>query len=294
MTDPSVVELQEDYRKESIIDLEDASFKRIRIGITWGIGLILFVTVIIYAGIRGQYAYNHNPALQINFQSRSTVKFPAVTVCPIEPSVLSVVECVKETGPNDVFDCSSTVYVRSFSLEGSMISCLTFNDPQDGSQVVMSNSLSDELEIQVSINNTQGPVGEPTGILVIMHDQGVLPELEEESSFVATLGELTETWLSLNEIHYLSGVIENDFKGAASAALIKENSLNVYSNLIAVALSYTQQGVYVNQEYYVYTPDNWIGEVGGLTCLLYFLHWVVTGTLLFAIGKIRGRSYKKV
>jgi len=262
--------------------------QRIETAIKWILGVLLFIVVIIYAGIRGTLAYNHQPALLVNFQQRASVNFPAVTICPMEPTTLSLVECVKETGSNDVADCSSTQYFRMFSLEGMQYGCLTFNDPQDGSKPLASNSYADELEIQVRVNISLVPVGEGSGVLVILHDQMTEPELEEESSFIANVGEMTETFLRLDEIHYINGTVENDFKSFPSGSELREDIQGSLNNLAAVALYYTQQGAFVNQEYYVYTPDNWIGEVGGLTCLLWFLHWFVTSVIILAVRKMKG------
>jgi len=267
---------------------ENPTVRKIRLGIKWSIGLILFLSVVIFAGFRGVIAYNNQSVTLIQFEQRSSVNFPAVTICPMEPSNLSLVECVKETGSNDVVDCSSSKYSRIFPLEGSFFQCLTFNDPQDGSQPIFSESLADEFEIQIMINSSQVPIGEAIGVLVMLHDQGSEPLLEEESSFVSTIGELTEVWISLNNIHYINGSTENDFKASTSAADLREDTPGSFQNLIAVAMSFTQQGVFINQEYYVYTPNNWIGEIGGFVCLLWFLHWVVTNILLFIILKVKG------
>ncbi len=49
---------------------------------------------------------------------------------------------------------------------------MTVNDPQDGSSPMTSNTTNDELEIEVAINSTAIPPGEPIGALVMLHPQG--------------------------------------------------------------------------------------------------------------------------
>jgi hypothetical protein len=71
--------------------------------------------------VRGQNAYNQSPSLEIITQQRTAIKFPAVTACPIVPARLVQLECIKETGPTVVADCSSTVYQRSFQIEGGIV-----------------------------------------------------------------------------------------------------------------------------------------------------------------------------
>jgi len=264
---------------------------KIRLVVTWSIGLILFITVVAYAGVRGQNAYNQSPSLEIVTQQRTAINFPAVTACPIVPARLVQMECIKEMGTTMVADCSSTVYQRPFQIEGAIHQCLTFNDPQDGTPVFTSSSSADEFAIKIAINVSDIPQGEPIGVLIIVHEQQTAPILEEEASFLANVGEITQGWLQLSEFHRINGLQELDFKVVASAANAKEIVVGENANIVDIDFVFPRQEVIVNTEYYNYIPDNWIGEVGGLAFLLWFLHWSVTAIILFVISRIRKQPY---
>lgn len=43
----------------------------------------------------------------------------------------------------------------------------------------------------------------------------------------------------------------------------------------------------MHQQYVAYNKDMWIGEVGGFTCLLTFLHMAVVWILMFIYRRVR-------
>jgi hypothetical protein len=45
-----------------------------------------------------------------------------------------------------------------------------------------------------------------------VHEQQTAPILEEEASFLANVGEITQGWLQLSEFHRINGVQELDFR----------------------------------------------------------------------------------
>jgi hypothetical protein len=81
------------------------------------------------------------------------------------------------------------------------------------------------------------------------------------------------------------------FEVVASAANAKEIVVGENANIIDIDFVFPRQEVIVNAEYYNYAPNNWIGEVGGLAFLLWFLHWTVTAIILFVISRIRRQPY---
>jgi len=279
---------QADYVKQARSRGEDDGFRKIRLIITWTIGILLFIAVIAYASVRGTLAYKHTPAIQQNFQYRPSVNFPAVTICPLtSPAIITNVECVKETAGMDIGDCSSTIRQVIGVIQGISHYCLTYNDPRDGSAPLSSQNLNDFMEIQANIDSSSILEGEAVGAIILIHDQGTQPILLEESTFVANVGQKTAAFISVNEIHFINGTVYRDYLAVSSSSDTKENANLAYGSIAAIEFSYTQQGVNINQEYYVYTPDNWIGEVGGFACLLWFLHWAVTNIILLIVRKVR-------
>jgi len=255
--------------------------------LSWTIGIILFITTVIYAGVRGAAAYHHSPAIQSNFIDDSKINFPAITVCPLEPGVPIIpIECTTETKQVEVSDCLSTVTTKQVTLEGILYDCVTFNEPQDSSKIISATSTEDEIVIEAYINASL--VVEDLGAFVIIHDQGVDPEIEEDNTFVADVGKVMEIFLRKTTVYYYNGTKEDDW----TAPQISSGSLKNYNNsAIDIDLSFTRLGHYDNREYYIYDTHLWMGEVGGLACLLLFLHGAVVYIVMEIATAVYNRKY---
>jgi len=290
------MEEEGESRNQSQSQQENNKAERIRRVTSLAIGIILFIVVVIYAGVRGQYAYNNLPATIINFEPMASLDFPAITFCPLVPTVLKPVLCVKETALVEVADCSTTAYTRSFNIEGLYHQCITFNDPQDGSPRLTSLSLDDEVAIRVYINASQVPPDEPIGALVMVHVQGVDPVLDDQNSFVSDIGKLTEVWLSLDTGTTPDGTefVSKYYRAVASYVTYQEVNPGDSKSIMDVDFQFAKQGVYDYEQYYVYAPNNWIGEVGGLAFLLWFLHWAVVTTVGAIASRFFGKKYLNV
>jgi len=255
--------------------------------LTWVVGVVLFITVLIYAGERGYNAYHHAPATQTNFvpQTGIAVNFPAITVCPLEiQNTLVALECVKETNQVENTNCLPSVYSRSYNFEGLNYNCWTFNDPQNSASTVMSStSTGDELVISVYINAST--VIEDYGALVVLHPQGEDPELEMESSFTVDKDSVNEVWLRYDTFNHVGGSSSVDWSASHSATSLKTTGSSYAGGLIDIDLAFTAQGYYINQEYYVYNHNNWTGEVGGLAALLLFLHGAFCYIVMLIVSK---------
>jgi len=253
------------------------------------IGVLLFIVVIIYAGVRGHLAYGGTTAISIVFEPEP-VAFPAITVCPLVPTLLQALVCVKETSLVVDSDCISTVYQKQFTIEGLTHNCLTFNDPKDPTQILISTTTKDELAIRVYINASDVPADEAIGALVLLHVQGIDPTLSLESSFVSDVGKLTEVWLRLDILEdEQRNHLSSWYTASHSAVSYKEVKPGDALSVMDIDLQFAQQGAYDNIQYYVYTPDNWIGEVGGFTCLMWFLHWAVLN-IIVGIATLANRN----
>jgi len=251
---------------------------------------ILLFTVLLYAGFRGYNAYNHKPATMTNYVARTPVHFPAVTFCPLVNTNLTAIACITETALAKTGDCMNTVTSRVFTVEGVQRTCLTFNSYDMNS--LASATTNDELAVRVHINSSQVPPDEPLGALVMLHDADVSPELEAESSFLADAGELIECWVKLYEYHFINGTIEDDYISTVSAAAIVPTPPLDSQNIMDVDIQFIEQGVFITQEYYVYTKYNWFGEVGGFACLLMFLQIAFVWLVMIIVGCVKGKDRK--
>jgi len=263
--------------------------QRIERILAWTTGVILLLVGLIYAGVRGHYAFVHKPAVQTYFQDQASVPFPAVTFCPLFEGVppLQLLECVRETGPVEDTDCRSTAYYRNFIIETEQHYCLTINDPQNGGSPIAATSVDDEMGTIISINSSLVPAGEPIGAIVMLHDQGTNPYIEPQNAFIIDVGKLTDIWVRKDQYTALNGTVTVFWTAYTSVASIQPASAGA-PNTMDMDFVFPKLGTYMNQEYYIYTQDNWIGEVGGLCALLLFLH----AAFNFLVMLILSRVYK--
>jgi len=155
-----------------------------------------------------------------------------------------------------------------------------------------SSSVGDEFAISLYINpNT---VIEDYGALVMLHPQGMPPELETESSFIVDVDSVTEVWVRYDIFHNVDGTTSVDWTAAHSSSSLKivanDTDAQYTGGLIDVDFSFTSQGYFSNQEYYVYNHNNWTGEVGGLAALLLFLHGAFCYIVMLIVSKACFRS----
>jgi len=258
--------------------------------LTWTVGFILLIVVIIYASVRGKSAYHHMSNSQTNLIASSKVNFPAVTLCPLESTPLLMVpkECLYESSQVESTSCLPWVKGQSFNFEGVYYNCFTFNDPPNPANILASTSLNDELVIQLYVNKTL--IVEELGALCMIHDQGVIPELETHSAFLVDVGKVTDIWMRKDVLTEINGVVEVDWSATISTLTLIEPLPEIPSTLIDLDFAMEEQGYYQVKEYYVYTTNNWIGEVGGLACLLMFLHQ----SFCFIVMTIVAYYYNKI
>jgi len=252
---------------------EKPKLKRIEGVTSIVIAILLFIVVLLYAGFRGYNAYNHDPATQENFIKVNSIVFPAITVCPLVNVPIAPLECMREISNQEVEDCLSTVYTRTYNIEGTDHLCLTFNDPQSSSGSVMSaSSVNDELAVIVYINSTAVPPGEQIGAIVFVHPQGSDPELEVEETFITETGVVTEVWLQQNHRIYANKSEEYDYLVRSYAGVLKPEPGEDVLTIVDMDFVYPRIEILQHREYFVYSVDVWIGEVGGVAFLLFFLH----------------------
>jgi len=244
--------------------------KRVHNWISWTLTALLFIAVLLYAGFRGYVAHKNLPSERITFAPRSSIPFPVVTMCPFVPvPVMNIVECELELNGNPVGDCYGTITTQMFSVEGQPRSCFVINTQG----TLNSDQNADELAIQVYINSTLLPAYEPVlGVFVLINAPNQPTILKTGSSFIADGGKLTEAYIRMDETHHLNKSVSTTYSASPSAASNRDPKM---VDTIDVDFWFTDQGAFIHQEYVAYNVDNWIGEVGGFTCLLTFLHMAV-------------------
>jgi len=236
------------------------------------ITFLLFIAVLLYAGFRGYNAYHHDPAQRTKWITRDSVNFPAITFCPLGDVPLQPEECIFEVKEVHTLNCLSAIKQTQFYFEGFTKNCWTFNSDS----AIKATSADDELAIALSINSTAYlPGQEPImGALCIIHNADQPAVLQHESSFAVDVGKVTDVWLKKLEIKHINGTLEEQVvAGQVSAVSVWDSAV---ANHVDVDFVFTDgPGVYETTEFYTYTVDIWIGEVGGFACLMTFLHQAV-------------------
>jgi len=243
--------------------------KKIHNWASWILTGIVFITVIAYASSRGYMAYLNVPSITSHWQTSNSVPFPTIDFCPVVPVQIIAKECELEWMDVGFASCLSSVQQSTITIESKPHNCLTFNP-----QGTINTSNVNELGIQVWINASQLPSDDQImGCFVSVHPPNMSPSLQVGSSFVADAGELTEVYMGLTKLINLNGSVTMNYYTSASGASSRDKNL---SNTLDVDFLFNPSGGWtVNQQYIPYTVNNWIGEVGGFTCLLSFLHIAV-------------------
>jgi len=151
-------------------------------------------------------------------------------------------------------------------------------------------SVNNEIAITLSVNaSLYGPTDEPIlGGLLMIHNVGASPALKSGSAFLVEAGKISEVWVQYSQLIYLNGTTTSSYSGTISQVGLYVPSPNsLLAQTIDVDFVYTDVGVYKSVQYYVYTPDNWIGEVGGFACLFMFLYWAVLYLTMCVVDRVK-------
>lgn len=215
-------------------------------GFSGFVTFIFFITMLFYAGFRSHRFITQVPANFRTTKSPKTIplallddflppqlakappaivesfEFPAVTVCPADPSAtVSIVSCVLSVLLSQ-YNCSDNGYVkRSIDILafGRVVSCITVNDAP--SAVVNVTSADDTLEIVASLSGV--PTNSANGVVVITHAQlpsvSSIPKLTPENVFATSAGAIAEIYLSKTWYMPLqgNGIVEYDLKASSVA-----------------------------------------------------------------------------
>jgi len=270
----------------SVLDRETMgpNTKKVHNWVSWGLTAIFFIVVIAYASWRGYYSHLKSPSVTSTWTPQASVPFPSITFCPVVPIPISVLECELEKNDAAVGDCTNTMSQTSIIIESVTYNCLTFNSKG----TIFSGATYDEIGIQIYMNSSLLPADDPImGCFVMVQPAGTAPVLEWEHTFVVDVAKTTEVFLAVTQITRLSGVTELDYIAAASGSQNRDPAPTFKDTMDVDFWFNPMGGITVAQEYIPYTVDNWIGEVGGFTCLLTFLHCAVLWIFMAIYRKIK-------
>jgi len=254
-------------------------------GISWIFTSILLLAILIYAGIRGHVAYNQIPTTSVNFMTTTSVNFPAFTFCPLDAAIrLIPVACEPEYRGVLQGSCLNTMTPLVMYIEGANHSCFSFNSVP--ATALVSNTSLDEIGIQMTVDSTSLPNAHEKlgGAYVFVHAVGTPPLFLDGRSFMADVAKITEAFLHLDQISYLNGTTQNIYRVVTSSASVLDTTLNLTMD---IDFWFNPLGVYVNKQYRPYTPDMWIGEVGGFACLFTFLHFAAMFLVMLVYRQLR-------
>jgi len=253
--------------------------------VSWIFTSILLLSIIIYAGVRGHVAYNQIPTTSVNFMPTTSVNFPAFTFCGLDPAIrLIPVACEPELRGVLHGSCLNTMTALNMTIEGANHSCWSFNSLP--ATALMSNASLDEIGIQVQVDNNSliHAHEQLGGAYVFVHTVGTPPLFLNGRSFMADVGKITEAFLRLDQTSYLNGTTQNIYSVATSSASVLDPTLKMTMD---IDFWFNPLGVYVNKQYRPYTPDMWIGEVGGFACLFTFLHYAALFLVVFVYRQVK-------
>ncbi|KND00968.1 uncharacterized protein SPPG_04067 [Spizellomyces punctatus DAOM BR117] len=288
-----------------------------------GVAVLFFVVMIFYAGFRGHRVVTQLPATYRTTQAPKsmpyefmnnmfpskipspTYEFPALTFCPPEnrPGVeVKFISCYSSNNVDDVKKppCEAS-YNRALQFEGQTLNCITVNDPADPNKVVVASSTDHVLEISMRIVGTAE--GSPEGLLVTAHPQiGRDKKLEGvgyDNFFAASAYTSTEiVGRKLYTIDMKKNV-QVDYEIKASSIRLKMDPA-LYANAsdstgglspVKIEFRYPKLEVTYEKSFLVLDMNNWLGEVGGVACLLFFLHRAFMAAVEFFLKRSDSFAY---
>ncbi|KAJ3038023.1 hypothetical protein HDV00_001067 [Rhizophlyctis rosea] len=262
-------------------------------GLQRSIGSLFFIIMLFYAGFRGHKVVTQLPAtyrttqqpknlptdfLRQMFPSKvpeATYEFPSLTICPeYAGATVQIASChVDKTVVRADCDAKGT-YARSYTFEGQTLNCSAVNDWPGTAMLAGSNQ--DVLRITGNLYGTEW--GSPEGILVAAHPQmvdGQQPTVDYENFFAVSAMSLTE--VAARKVFHIdrTGEIRLDFEVKASSIRLKLNE-TTYTSInqprpFIIEFRYPKLEVTYEKSFLVLDMNNWLGEVGGVACLLFFL-----------------------
>jgi len=250
------------------------------------LSIILFIVVIIYAGVRIGTASRGKALIQTTgAREDASIAFPAITICPIVAGVaITAIECELEVSQVTVADCLGTTHTNSFAFEGIPRPCITFNDPQSGGAPILAQtSTSDEMEIQVLVNTSQVPQNSSIGVVGVLHPQNTSPVFDEQSVFFGSAGMSTEIEVQHIEETFANNKTHEDlYLSHVNSVITQAANFSAVPTLVIMDFFYLEMETVLIREFPSYSYDAWIGEIGGFSFLMFCLQRVLLFIVVFS------------
>ncbi|KAI8817929.1 uncharacterized protein EV422DRAFT_539377 [Fimicolochytrium jonesii] len=285
---------------------------------------VLFVGImIIYAGVRGHKVVTQLPATYrtteapktftgeylsrvfTNKLPEATYEFPAMTFCPPDKhTTVQFVSCFRNS--TGVIQPCSAHYERTVTFEGDDLKCTTVNDlPGD---VLFATSADDVLEVALAVTGTAP--GSPQGTLVATHRQIGPPNTnagrsQKEEGFnqwgydnFFGASAYTSTEIVGKKLYQVQedGTFDVNFEVKASSLRMKMDVATLeadptFKPPVRVEFRYPKLEATYEKPFLVLDMNNWLGEVGGVSALLYFLQKVVMLVVSFVLKRSDSFAY---
>jgi hypothetical protein len=221
-----------------------------------------------------------------------TIQFPAVTICPLSPSGLPILQnefwMIRTFPDTDVAPAQPLVQTKYYEYRGASVPCLQYNFDSSN----YNTATSSRSAMVIRFNQDLTGVTDPflmTGAVGILHDQAADPEFQDPPMFYAPLGQTTQVSILNYYVRNTKREPTNQYF-VAIPAIVSNHVSGSSQNTSQVILAYNQWGYYLQSQYHVYTAWDWIGEVGGAAALLFFLQH---GILWVSIGCARRTCFRK-
>ncbi|KAI9202219.1 uncharacterized protein BJ171DRAFT_476883 [Polychytrium aggregatum] len=272
----------------------------------------LFILVMVfYAGFRGHYVATQLPAtyrsvtapnvlpfdvlnnLFPNKVPSASYEFPAMVVCPLDMlTTLTSPACAHTTLASSIPCDPIGIVQRQYVVYGMSLNCWVFNELPGRVEIAATNI--DSLQISLAVSSTSP--SSPGGVQVVANPQNAsqqaTPNLDYENVFMASANMVTEVIARKVYMIDLGGNVEVDYEIKASSVRLN-NSLPSNSSAgqtVSIVVKYPVLEVTYEKDFLVLDMNNWLGEVGGVSALLYFLMKAFMGCIAFVLKRIDGFS----
>ncbi|KAJ3064966.1 hypothetical protein HDU98_011652 [Podochytrium sp. JEL0797] len=264
--------------------------QRIYDAISGLLGTFFLFIMLIYAGFRGHKVVTQLPATYRTTQQPNLIpleyfddlfpsavpsasfEFPAVTICPADYTLsLNVTSCARTSTatPCDTLGTLTTPY----EFEGFPLTCVTVN--QYPGNILVARTVDDYLSLSVSVAGVSGT--NRNGVVMYLHDQSNATfqlNTTFDNFLTAAVGSVAEVAIrKVIEID-LYGNYEIDFENKVTYFAPMASAAQAPGSL-TIDIKYPILEVTYEKAFLPVDMFNWLGEVGGVSSLLFFIHRTV-------------------
>ncbi|ORY43823.1 hypothetical protein BCR33DRAFT_717460 [Rhizoclosmatium globosum] len=255
--------------------------QRIYDAISGLLGTFFFLLMLIYAGFRGHKVVTQLPATYRTTQTPNLIpidyfddlfpsavpsasfEFPVVTMCADDPAAsVAVANCIKKL-------LLRTLTVTKQELEGDSLSCVSVN--QAPGNLLIANDQDEYMYLQVNVTGTRANKND--GILTFLSDQnnatfGNQFNITFDNYFTAATYTTAEVAIRKVITIDLDGNYQINFESKVTWNSSAASPVNLEIRYPALQVVYEKAFLPLDM-------FNWLGEVGGVASLLFFIHSTV-------------------